>query len=129
MKILNKHVVVAVLSFLASGGVIQSQANINVKSGLETWSIQDEKSLTGQSRHLGQMIGFDVLIAKDKLLFVPGLHYHRFSILNEEKSFGLDFSNKHHFHYFTIPMTFGYKVLDESFLDVALLGGGEIYFF
>lgn len=120
---------VILLFCMFSNESIHSQAIINAKVGVESWSLLDEKELSGQSNHPGQLIGFDVFIEKNRALFVPGFHYHRISIENEDVRFDVNFNEAHHIHYFTIPLTFGYTILEKSFLDVSLLAGGEINFF
>jgi hypothetical protein len=96
---------------------------------MESWSFRDENDISDQSRHPGQMIGFDVFVEKNKILFSPGFHYHRISVLNEDNGFSFDFSNAHHLHYFNIPITFGYKVMDLPILETSILGGAEAQFF
>jgi hypothetical protein len=110
-------------------GTLSGQTSINVKAGVETWSLKDEKMLSGLSSHPGQMIGFDVFVVKNRALFVPGFHYHRFSVAHEEDRFNFNFGEAHHFHYFTIPMTGGYSLISDSIFNLSLLAGGEIHFF
>ena len=124
-----KHSITLFLFFIGFVPTSGAQAAFNVKAGVETWSFKDEKESFGQSRHPGQMIGFDVFVEKNKLMFIPGFHYHRISILNEEKVFSIDFSDAHHIHYFNIPITFGYKVLDVTGLEMVLAAGAEPQFY
>lgn len=129
MNLFCRQAVILLLFYWYSGASVEAQAEFNVKAGLETWSLKDENDQFGRSSHSGQMIGFDVFIQRKKLLFVPGFHYHRISVLNEDETFNFSFSKSHHFHYFTIPLTFGYKVLDQSAIDISLLAGGEVHFY
>lgn len=108
---------------------MSAQAEFNVKAGVESWSVKDEKELTGQSSHPGQFLGFDMFIENNRLLFTPGFHYHHISVLNEEKSFHFGIENRNHFHYFTIPLTAGYKFIDVGVWNVSLMAGGEVSFF
>jgi len=107
----------------------QAQSIFNLKTGVDTWSFQDEKDVQEESSHPGQFFGFDVFIEKNRGLFVPGFHYHRISILNEDEKFDYSFNESHHVHYFTIPLTFGYKFLDFANWNMSALAGGEINFF
>ena len=129
MNICKPHAVWALLLWVVAQHLSHGQADFNIKAGMESWLLKDEKEQTGQSCHPGQMIGLDVLIKKEKALFVPGIHYHRISIENEDHCFDFNFSDPHHLHYFTIPLTGGYEVLDEPDVNIALLGGVEINFF
>ncbi len=125
---MKQHVWWMVLSLgLATG--LSAQTEFNPKTGIEAWRFRDEKKMTGTSRHPGQIIGFDMMIRKNRWCFSPGFQYHRISAVHEDKSFRLDFSSSHHMHFFMIPLAFGYTLLDESMLDLSLLGGGEIVFF
>jgi len=107
----------------------RTQTVLNFKTGVESWTLQDELDMLGESSHPGQFFGFDVFVEKNRALFVPGFHYHRISVENEDERFNYDFSDKHHAHYFTIPMTFGYKFLDGRDWNISALGGGEVSFF
>jgi hypothetical protein len=108
---------------------LYAQDVFSVKTGMETWTIRDELSTLGSSSHPGQFFGFDVYVEKNRALFVPGFHYHRISVLNEDHRFSYNFSEAHHMHYFTIPLSFGYQFLDYKHWNMAALGGGEINFF
>jgi hypothetical protein len=129
MNICIRQIGVVCLLFLFSAGVAHGQAGFNIKFGLETWSLKDEIDQSGVSKHPGQMIGFDVFVEDNRFLFVPGFHYHRISLANEDKSFSLDFDEAHHAHYFMIPLTIGYKVLEIPSIELAILGGAEVNFF
>jgi hypothetical protein len=117
------------LCYLFSGGLVKAQAGFNAKFGLENWSFKDEMEMTGESSHPGQMIGFDVFVEDKRFLFVPGFHYHRISLENEDQSFSADFSEQHHAHYFMIPLTAGYKLTKDGIVNLSILGGGEVAFF
>jgi len=106
-----------------------AQSLFNLKTGVDTWSLEDEKNAREGSHHPGQFFGFDVFIEKNRGLFVPGFHYHRISVLNEDEKFDYSFNQAHHVHYFTIPLTFGYKFLDLANWNMSALAGGEINFF
>ena len=93
-----------------SYGIATAQAGFNAKIGKETWSFKDEVEMTGQSNHPGQMIGFDVFVEDNRFVFVPGFHYHRISLQNEDQNFSFDVSEHHHAHYFMIALTAGYKL-------------------
>ena len=114
------------LFFVASGF---SQARINAKIGVESWVLRDEISVSGKSMHPGQFVGFDVYVEKNRGLFVPGFHYHRIAVENGDEKLNFNFHQDDHLHYFTIPLTFGYKFLDRSVWNLALLAGGEVTFF
>lgn len=107
----------------------EAQTQFNPKIGLETWSIKDEKDNVGQSAHSGQMIGFDMYILDNRLLFAPGFHYHRISILNREEGLNFRLVERNGGHYFTIPMTFGLQAIDLPMIDAFIMGGGEVSFF
>jgi len=117
------------LCYLFSGGISQAQVGFNPKFGMETWSFKDEAEMTGQSKHPGQMIGFDVFVEDERFVFAPGFQYHRISLENEEKSFSLDFSDAHHAHYIMIPLTAGYKLTRDAIVNLSVLAGGEVVFF
>ena len=106
-----------------------SQTQINPKVGFESWTIKDEMDLSGQSSHSGQTIGFDVYILRNRLLFAPGFHYHRMSILNQEEGFNFKMPGRNGAHYFSIPVTFGMQVIDLPAFEFYLMGGGETTFF
>ena len=129
MNICIRQIAVACVLYVLTYGMAQAQAGFNAKIGVETWSFKDEADNTGQSKHPGQMIGFDVLIEDNRFLFVPGFQYHRISLLNEEHSFSFDVSEHHHAHYFMIPLTAGYKLTKDAFVNFSVLGGGEVVFF
>jgi hypothetical protein len=120
--------VLCLLSFFGIQSV-EAQTRINPKFGFESWTLKDEMELDGQSSHSGQTIGFDVYILKNRLLFAPGFHYHRLSILNQEEGFNFKFAQRNGIHYFSIPMTFGYQVIDFPGIGAYLMGGGEVTFF
>lgn len=129
MNICIRQIAMASILYVLTYGAVQAQAGFNAKIGVETWSFKDEIDNTGQSKHPGQMIGFDVLIEDKRFLFVPGFQYHRISMLNEDHSFSLDLSDHHHAHYFMIPLTAGYKLTKDAFVNLSILGGGEVVFF
>lgn len=106
-----------------------AQARFNAKIGAETWSFKDEAEMTGQSKHPGQMVGFDILVEDSEFMFVAGLQYHRISLIHEDQSFSFDFSEHHHVHYFMIPVTAGYTFLTNDVVHLSILGGGEVVFF
>ena len=106
-----------------------SQTQINPKIGVETWSIKDEMDQNGRSSHSGQTIGFDVYVLNKRLLFAPGFHYHRLSILNTEEGLNFDFDKRNGTHYFSIPLMFGLQVLDLPMVDGFVMAGGESTFF
>ena len=124
-----KRSVIALVVFVCCLGSGFSQARINAKIGIESWVLKDEVSVSGESMHPGQFIGFDVFVEKNRALFVPGFHYHRISVENGEESLSFNFHQKNHLHYFTIPLTAGYKFFDRSFWNLALMAGGEVTFF
>ena len=124
--------VIACLLLLFSVLGIQNgsaQTQINPKLGFGTWSIADEKDLEGLSSHSGQTIGFDVHILDNRLLFAPGFHYHRISIVNREEGLNFDLGKRNGVHYFTIPLTFGLQVLELPVVDAFVMAGGESTFF
>lgn len=108
---------------------ISSQTQINPKAGFDTWSMKDENENSGQSHHSGQMIGFDVHILNNRLLFAPGFHYHRVSVLNEDNGLSFRLPKNNGIHYFTIPLTFGFQVLELPALNAFVMAGGESTFF
>ena len=79
-----------------------AQAEFNIKAGVETWSVRDEKEIIGNSSHPGQFVGFDMFIENNRLLFAPGFHYHHIAVTHQEKSLHFGFENRNHFHYFAI---------------------------
>lgn len=129
MNICIRRIGLACMLYVLSYSVAQAQAGFNAKIGVETWSFKDEAEMTGQSQHPGQMIGFDVLIEDNRFLFVPGFQYHRISLVNEDQRFSFNFSEHHHVHYFMIPLTAGYKLTKDSFVNLSALAGGEVVFF
>lgn len=108
---------------------LMAQADINIMAGIETWSLKDELETFDRSRHPGQLIGINILVEKGRGVFMPGFHYHRFTAGHEPRSFEFSFRNPRHLHYFTIPLLFGYKLTDESLVDVTLMAGPEVQFF
>ncbi len=114
------------ICFISTG---EAQALFNLKTGVESWSLRDELNLVGHSSHPGQFFGFDVYVEKNRALFVPGFHYHRISVQNENDHFNYTFNESHHVHYFTIPLTFGYEILDHCHWNMSAMAGGEISFF
>lgn len=118
-----------VLLLILSVTKAQSQTQINPKLGYETWTVKDEMDQSGQSSHSGQTIGFDVYILHNRLLFAPGFFYHRMSILNQEEGFNFKMNGRNGVHYFSIPVTFGFQVLDLPALQLFLNAGGETTFF
>ncbi|MEO5905215.1 MAG: hypothetical protein ABIQ11_00705, partial [Saprospiraceae bacterium] len=64
-----------------------------------------------------------------RFLFVPGFHYHRLSILNQEDGFTFEIPPRNGVHYFTIPVTFGIKVIDIPAFNFSLMAGGEANFY
>lgn len=107
----------------------QGLTKMNPKVGFDSWSLKDEMELAGQSSHSGQFIGFDLYVQRNRLVFVPGFHYHRLSILNQEEGFNFRITGRNGSHYFTIPVMFGVQVLDLPMIDAYLMGGGETTFF
>ncbi len=120
--------VLLLLSFLGIQS-LKAQTQINPKIGVESWSLKDEMDVSGQSSHSGQTIGFDVYITKNRLLFAPGFHYHRLSILNQEEGFNFNLAKRNGVHYFSIPMTFGYQIVDFPGIGAYFMAGGEVTFF
>lgn len=106
-----------------------SQARFNIKTGVETWSIKDEKDLSGESHHSGQTLGFDMHIMSNRFIFAPGFHYHRISVLNRQEGFQFNFQKGNHLHYFSIPLTFGYKIFNFKVVDISFMAGAESIFF
>ncbi len=120
---------VACLCYVLSYGTTTAQTSFNAKIGIETWSFRDEAEMSGQSRHPGQMLGFDVFVEDNRFVFVPGFQYHRISLQHEDQRFSFNLSEHHHAHYFMIPLTAGYKVTKDAFVNLSVLGGGEVVFF
>lgn len=129
MNICIKQIGLICLVHVLSHGVVEAQARFNAKIGAESWSFKDEAEMTGQSKHPGQMVGFDILVEDSEFMFVAGLQYHRISLINEDQSFSFDFSEHHHVHYFMIPVTAGYTFLKNDVVHLSILGGGEVVFF
>jgi hypothetical protein len=113
--------------FIAHEG--SSQTAFNLKTGAALWSIQDEVDSEGHSQHSGQTIGFDVQIYDSRFMFVPGFHYQRISVLNQDDGLTYKFNDENHSHHFSIPITFGWRVLDLKVIDLSAMAGGEIFFF
>ena len=129
MKLTKTLAVLAFICCLAFANNSQAQTKFNPKVGIESWSIKDEAELTGSSNHSGQTIGFDVFVIDNRFLFVPGFHYHRVSILNEEESIKFEIPQRNGTHYFSIPVTFGMQLLDLPGIDLNVMAGGEVTFF
>lgn len=106
-----------------------SQTEFNPKVGVNTWSIKDEMEQSGQSSHSGQSVGFDMYIIDHRFLFVPGFHYRRLSILNQEDGFTFEIPKRNGVHYFAIPITFGMKVIEIPAFSFSLMAGGEANFY
>jgi hypothetical protein len=124
-----KRIVMTMLVYVLFLAGMGAQAEFNIKAGVESWQIKDEKELVGNSSHPGQFIGFDMFIENNRLLFTPGFHYHHISVTHQEESLVFGFDKRNHFHYFTIPMTAGYKFIDVGVLNVSLMAGAEVSFF
>src|SRR5690242_10682960 len=129
MKLSLTTVSLALLFCVLSLNKGRSQAEFNLKAGVETWSLKDEIDLDGSSHHSGQTIGFDLYVIDNRFVFAPGFHYHRISILDEEKGLRFKFGDQNHINYFSIPVTFGYRVLDLKPVVITGMAGGEIFFF
>ena len=129
MNICIRQIGILAITCLCSWSGLDAQTAFNIRLGAETWSLKDEKAQTGSSSHPGQMIGFDVFVGDTRFFFVPGFHYHRISVLNEDDRFSFDFSEAHHMHYFTIPMMCGYTLIDSSSVNLSVLAGAEVNFF
>lgn len=129
MAILFQQRFLACIIFLTVWIAGTAQTSVNFKTGIETWALKDECDDLGESKHPGQFFGFDVFLEKNRKLFVPGFHYHRISVYNEEEKFDYNFSESHHVHYFTIPLTFGYKFLDQPMWMISAFAGPEVNFF
>jgi len=129
MNIGSRQIGLAYLGLLMMLGKSNAQTLLNPKMGMETWSLKDETELSGQSRHPGQMIGLDVIVMKDRWLFMPGFQYHRISMINEEHSFSFDFNDPHHAHYFIIPLQAGYTVTSDSSFQLSVLAGAAVNIF
>jgi len=113
--------------FIAYRG--SSQTEFNLKTGAELWTIQDELNSDGHSQHSGQTIGFDVHIYDSRFMFVPGFHYHRISVLNQDDGLTYKFNDDNHSHHLSIPITFGWRVLDLPLVNLSGMAGGEVFFF
>jgi hypothetical protein len=129
MNTTQRVMYLALLFSLVSWNVGLSQHLFNLKAGIESWSIKDEIDLSGQSHHSGQTIGFDLHLQDNRFIFAPGFHYHRISVLNQKGGYQLKFGDGNHIHYFSIPLTVGYKVFHFDFMDVAGMLGEETIFF
>ena len=114
---------------LLSINMAKAQALFNPKIGTEVWSFKDEVDLDDGSHHSGQTVGFDMFIADSRFLFVPGFHYHHISILNKKEGLNFKIDDENHVHYFSIPMTVGYKIFDLAVVDLSAQGGGEVFFY
>lgn len=112
-----------------SSNTVKAQTKFNPKIGFENWSIKDEADVANMSNHSGQMIGFDMYIQDNRLIFVPGFHYHRISILNLEEKLNFKLVERNGSHYFSIPMTFGLQLIDFPGLSAYIMAGGEATFF
>jgi len=117
------------LWILIAYGTGFSQVVFNPKIGLETWSLKDESEMSGQSKHPGQLFGLDLILQKEKWMFIPGFEYHRISMKNENNAFSFDFSDPHHAHYFVIPLQAGYTIYGDSINHVSLVAGADLNFF
>jgi hypothetical protein len=106
-----------------------SQAEFNVKAGVESWSVKDEMDADGDSHHSGQTIGFDMHLLHNRFVFAPGFHYHRISVLDQQDGLTFRFGDDNHINYFSIPVTVGFKALDLKIVDVTGMAGGEVFFF
>lgn len=110
-------------------GAGHSQVVFNPKIGMETWSLKDEMEMFGESNHPGQMFGLDLILRKEKWLFIPGFEYHRISMKNEDQNFSFNFKENHHAHYFIIPLQAGYKVFGDSTFQISAVAGVDLNFF
>ena len=117
------------LWILMAYGMGYSQVVFNPKIGLETWSLKDENEMSGQSKHPGQMFGLDLILQKEKWMFIPGFEYHRISMENEDNAFSFDFSDAHHAHYFVMPFQAGYHLLGDSIHQLSIVAGADLNFF
>jgi hypothetical protein len=122
-------VFLAIVFHLVSISMAESQALFNPKIGSEVWSFKDEIDLDSGSHHSGQTVGFDVFISDSRFLFVPGFHYHHISLINKKEGLNFKWDDENHVHYFSIPMTVGYKIFDLAVVDFSALGGGEVFFY
>jgi len=129
MKISHVIVCLSFVFLLAGWQRGFSQAQFNLKTGVESWSVQDELDADGNSHHNGQTIGFDMHLLHNRLVFAPGFHYHRISVLDKADGFVYRFGDDNHINYFSIPITFGFKAIDLKVLDLTGMAGGEVFFF
>ena len=129
MKLSLRVVYLPLVFCLLSLNEGRSQTQLNLKAGVEAWSIKDEIDLDDKSHHSGQTIGFDVHILSNRFIFAPGFHYHRISVLNKKEGLPFRFGDQNHINYFNIPLTFGYRSIDLKALDVSGMVGGEVFFF
>jgi hypothetical protein len=128
----QKHLILLVWIMLPTvpiWGQLPSTTKFNLKAGLETWRFKDEVDLIGDSRHPGQMMGFEIHVQKQQSLFLAGIRYHRFSIPQLEKAFAFPSAVSEPFHYFSIGLSYGYQVWRPKMVQWTLLAGGEALFF
>jgi hypothetical protein len=108
---------------------LQAQTSFRPQIGMETWSFKDERTTSGASYHPGQMIGIDFIFHSDRWTFVPGIQYHRLSLVNEDHSFDLNFSDPHHAHYIFMPFMAGYSLMDSCAVQLTGMAGGDLQYF
>lgn len=107
----------------------QSTAKLNFKAGYSVFQLADEEGIFENRSHTTQHAGFDVLIEKNNLLFIPGFHYYRIGLEPEDFKTSEIFSKRPYGNYAKMPLSFGYHFRATPVLSFSAYGGGNFNFF
>jgi hypothetical protein len=100
-----------------------------MKAGFAVFQLADEKGLTDYREHSTQHVGFDILIEKNRWLFIPGFHYYRMGLSPEEFKTNEIFSERTYMDHVKMPLSLGYHFKPASLFSFSIYTGGNFNFF
>jgi hypothetical protein len=122
MKTLQRLLLMGALLFVM--GSAYAQSAINIKAGLIDRKFSDESK---DMMHCGQSIGLDAIIEDSRFLFMPGLHYQRYSVIGSESRGGI-LERQESIHQFSLPLSIGTWVFADKYVKVRAYGGAHVNF-
>jgi hypothetical protein len=111
------------MALLFIGYSTYAQSALNLKVGLIERSFRDEADL----RHCGMNFGLDAIIEDSRFLFMPGLHYQRYSIAGQQVQES-KFSKSESLHQISLPVSMGTWLMADRWAKFRVYGGGHINF-
>jgi len=97
--------------------------DINFKANLFQSAYSDEQWPGLSPRHQGYSLGFDLVIPDGNSLIIPGLYFHKTSLLPQKFEIGKPFAEYIDIKALKLPFQLGGHVIKSDLIDLNLHGG------